>query len=52
MSPFPQSVVNSSSFHALFLDPSPRGVIQVANVLLCVFRRISSGHDGFEDEVS
>ncbi len=36
MSPFPQSVANPSAFPAVFLDPSPRMVIQVAIVLLRV----------------
>ncbi len=34
MSPFPQSVADSSAFPTVFL--SPPGVIQVAFVLLCV----------------
>ncbi len=34
MSPFPQSVADSSVFSAVFLTPP--GIIQVAFVLLCV----------------
>ncbi len=49
MSHFPQSVVDSSAFPAVLLDPSPRGVIQVAIVLL---RSISNRHVGFVDKVS
>ncbi len=36
MSPFPQSFADPSMFPAVLLDPSPRGVIQVAIVLLRV----------------
>ncbi len=36
MSHFPQSVADSSAFPAVLLDLSPRGVIQVAIVLLRV----------------
>ncbi len=49
MSPFPQSVADSSTFPAVF--PSPPGIIQVAFVQLCVPKYLN-GHVGFVDKVS
>ncbi len=49
MSPFPQSVTNSSAFPTVFL--SPPAVLQVVIVNL-VFRSISNGHAGSVDKVS
>ncbi len=38
MSPFPQSVADSSAFPVVILDPSPPGFIQVAIVLFRVLK--------------
>ncbi len=50
MSPFPQSVADSSTFPAVF--PSPPGIIQAAFVLGVPKYCISNGHVGFVDKVS
>ncbi len=54
MSPFPQSVADSSTFPAVFL--SPPGIIEAAFVSwplsAAVLRRISNGHAGSVYKVS
>ncbi len=51
VSPYPLPVANPKVFPAVFLHQLPRWVIQVAIVLLRIPKKISSGHDGFEDKV-